>query len=97
MNKKKMRKEEIRESRKESKKKQELVLHDLAQLLESTNKTVDIEGEDIDEIEAFSGFVEEESSVAGRVLADLIYTFTNDFEIGKLIKSGEIRKKVVGV
>lgn len=99
-NKKKTRKEEREEKkeiRKESKKKQESVLHDLAQLMECTKKTVDTDVEEIDEIEDFAGFVQEESSPAGRVLADLIYTFTNDFEIGKLVKSGEIRKKVVGV
>ncbi|MBQ3557993.1 MAG: alpha/beta hydrolase [Agathobacter sp.] len=99
-NKRKVKKEEreVRESiRKESKKKQESVLQNLAQFMEEVNKTVDTEPEEIDEIEEFSGFVQEESTTAGRFLADLIYTFTNDFEIGKLVKSGEIRKKVVNV
>ena len=90
-------KEEKKEIRKELKKKQEAVLQELAQFMEGANKTVEIEDEDIEEIEEFSGFVQEESTAAGRVLADLIYTFTNDFEIGKLVKSGEIRKKVVNV
>lgn len=49
------------------------------------------------EIEEFAGFVQEESSVSGKFLADLIYSFTNEFELGKLVKSGEIRKKVVNV
>ena len=49
------------------------------------------------EIEEFAGFVQEESSPAGKFLADLIYSFTNDFELGKLVKSGEIRKKIVNV
>lgn len=99
-NKKKTRKaerEEKREIRRESKKKQEAVMQDLAQLLEDVNKTADTEAEGIGQIEDFAGFVQEESSTAGRVLADLIYTFTNDFEIGKLVKSGELRKKVGNV
>ena len=49
------------------------------------------------DIEDFAGFVQEESSPAGKFLADLIYSFTNDFELGKLVKSGEIRKKVVNI
>ena len=93
----KLEREEKKELKRERKKKQEAVLSDLAQLMEDVNKTVDAESEEIDEIEDFAGFVQEESTVAGRVLADIIYTFTNDFEIGKLVKSGEIRKKVVGV
>ena len=51
----------------------------------------------IQEIEDFAGFVQEESSPAGKLLSDLIYSFTNDFELGKLVKSGEIRKKIVNV
>lgn len=39
--------------------------------------------------------VETESSVKGRVLSELIYLFTNDFAIGKKIKTGELRKKMV--
>ena len=100
MSKKKTRKEEREERieiKKESKKKQESVLQNLAQLMEDVNKTAEVETEEIDEIDEFSGFVQEESTTAGRFLADLIYTFTNDFEIGKLVKSGEIRKKVVNV
>ena len=62
-----------------------------------TRKAQQEEKKAINQIEDFSGFVEEESTVAGRALSDIIYTFTNDFEIGKLVKSGEIRKKVVGV
>ena len=89
--------EEKKELKRESKRKQESVLSDLAQFMEDVHKTVDTEDEDIEQIEDFAGFVQEESTVAGRALADIIYTFTNDFEIGKLVKSGEIRKKVVGV
>ncbi|MBQ2901446.1 MAG: alpha/beta hydrolase [Agathobacter sp.] len=94
-NKRKVKKEEreVRESiRKESKKKQESVLQNLAQFMEEVNKTVDTEPEEIDEIEEFSGFVQEESTAAGRVLSDLMYRFTNDLEIGKKIKMGELRK-----
>ena len=94
---KKEEREERIEIKKESKKKQESVLQNLAQFMEDVNKTVDAESVEIDEIEEFSGFVQEESTTAGRFLADLIYTFTNDFQIGKLVKSGEIRKKVVNV
>lgn len=89
--------EEKKEIRKEQKKKQESVLSDLAHFMEDVHKTVDADSEEIDEIEDFAGFVQEESTVAGRALADIIYTFTNDFEIGKLVKSGEIRKKVSDV
>ena len=88
---------EKKEIRKELKKKQESVISDQAQFMEDVHKTVEAEDEDIEQIEDFAGFVQEESTVAGRALADIIYTFTNDFEIGKLVKSGEIRKKVVGV
>ena len=95
-NKKKTRKEE-REHRKESKKKQESVLQNLVQIMESTNKLAETDGAKIEEIEDFTGVVEEESTAAGRFLADLIYTITNDFEIGKLVKSGAIRRKVVDV
>lgn len=94
---KKIEKEKQKEYRKELKKKQESILSDLAQFMEDVNKTVDADMENPEEIEDFSGFVQEESSPAGRVLADLIYTFTNDFQIGRLVKSGEIRKKVVNV
>jgi len=96
--KKKTRKEarvERKEIKKESKKKQENVLQNLAQLMENVNKTAD--AEEIEEIEDFAGFVQEESSVAGKFLADIIYSFTNEFELGKLVKSGEIRKKVSNV
>lgn len=86
-----------KEIRKERKKKQEAVLQDLAQFMEDANKTVEPDVENIDEIEDFAGFVQEESSQAGRALADLIYTFTNDFQIGRLIKSGQLRIKVVDV
>ncbi len=99
-NKKKTRKaerEERREIRKESKKKQETVLQNLVQFMDEVSKTAETDNQSIDEMEEFAGFVEEESTPAGRFLADLIYTFTNDFEIGKLVKSGEIRKKVVNV
>ena len=82
-----------REIRKELKKKQESVLHELAQFMEEVNKTADAEVDEIDEIEEFSGFVQEESTVAGRVLSDLMYRFTNDFEIGKKIRMGELRKQ----
>lgn len=39
--------------------------------------------------------VETESSTKGRVLSELIYRFTNDLAIGKKIKTGELRKKMV--
>ena len=38
--------------------------------------------------------VEMESTPRGRALSELIYRFTNDFRIGKRIKSGELRKKM---
>lgn len=38
--------------------------------------------------------VETESSPRGRALSEMIYRFTNDFKIGKRIKSGELRKKL---
>ncbi len=91
-NKKKSRKEEREEKkeiRKELKRKQETVLQNLAQLMEDVNKTAETE---VKEIEDFAGFVEEESTVAGRVISDLMYRFTNDLEIGKKIKMGELRK-----
>lgn len=90
-------KEEKKEAKKESKKKQETVLQNLAQFMEDVNKTVEPETEEVGEIREFSGFVKEESSPAGRALAELIYNFTNDFRVGRLIKSGELRKKVVDV
>ena len=83
---------EREELRKESKKKQESVLQNLAQFMEEVNTTVDVEPEEIDEIEECSGFVQEESTAAGRALSDLMYRFTNDLEIGKKIKMGELRK-----
>lgn len=90
-------KEKQKEIRKELKKKQESVLQEFAQIMEDAKKTVNTEPDEIDEIEDFSGFVQEESSPAGRVLSDLMYSFTTDLKIGKLIKSGELRKKVVDV
>lgn len=39
--------------------------------------------------------VETESSAKGRILSELIYRFTNDLAIGKKIKTGELRKKMV--
>jgi len=84
--------EEKKEIRKELKKKQESVLHELAQFMEDVHKTADTDTEKIDEIEHFAGFVKEESTAAGRVLSDLMYRFTNDLEIGKKIKMGELRK-----
>ena len=84
--------EERNEFRKELKKKQEEVIHNLAQFMEDANRTVVMDPEEIDEIEEFSGFVEEESTIAGRVIGDLMYRFTNDLEIGKKIKMGELRK-----
>lgn len=89
--------EERLENKKESKKRQEKLLSSLVALMENVNKTVSTDAEDIEEIEEFAGFVQEESSVAGRMLADLIYSFTNEFELGKLFKTGEFRKKVVDV
>ena len=98
--KKKSRKEEREErleNKRESKKRQEKLLSSLVALMDNVNKTVSVDSEEIDEIEEFSGFVQEESTVAGRMLADVIYSFTNEFELGKLVKSGEIRKKVVDI
>ena len=80
------------ENRKESKRKQETVLQNLVQFMEDAHRTVEIAAEEIDEIEDFAGFVQEESTVAGRALSDLMYRFTNDLEIGKKIKMGELRK-----
>lgn len=39
--------------------------------------------------------VETESSPRGRVIKDLIYWISNDLSIGKKVKSGELRKKLV--
>uniref|UniRef100_UPI00405698EA alpha/beta hydrolase n=1 Tax=Agathobacter sp. TaxID=2021311 RepID=UPI00405698EA len=39
--------------------------------------------------------IETESSARGRVINDLLFHLTNDFTIGKKIKSGELRKKLV--
>ena len=89
--------EEKKEIRRVSKKKQEAALHNLANLMDEVNKRVDTSVDDIAEIEDFAGFVQEESTPTGRFLAELIYTFTTDFEIGKLVKSGQLRKKVVDV
>ena len=82
-----------KEIKKEVKKKQEEVLHNLAHFMEEVNRTVAVEAEEIDEIEEFSGFVEEESTFAGRAISDLMYRFTNDLEIGKKIRMGELRKQ----
>lgn len=38
--------------------------------------------------------VEMESTPKGRALSEMIYRFTNDFKIGKQVKSGELRKKM---
>ena len=98
--KKKSRKEEREERlehKKKSKKRQERVLSSLVALMEDVGKTFAVEEEKTEEIEKFAGFVQEESSVAGRMLADFIYGFTNDSELGKLIKNGELRKKVSDV
>ena len=38
--------------------------------------------------------VEMESTPKGRALSEMIYRFTNDFKIGKRVKSGELRKKM---
>ena len=78
--KKKSRKEEREERlehKKESKKRQERVLSSLVALMEDVGKTFAVEEEKTEEIEKFAGFVQEESSVAGRMLADFIYGFTN--------------------
>ena len=96
--KKKSRKEEREERlehKKESKKRQERLLKSLVTLMENANKTADTKN--ADEIEEFAGFVQEESSVAGRMLAELIYSFTNEFQLGKMFKSGEIRRKAPDV
>lgn len=96
--KKKKRKEEREErleNKKESKKRQERLLSSLVALMENVNKVA--ETENVDEIEEFAGFVQEESSVAGKMLADIIYNFTNEFQLGKLVKSGELRKRAADV
>ncbi len=95
--KKKSERVEQKELRKELKKKQESVIQELAHIAEGIQGAVKSNEEDIDEIEDFSGFVQEESTIAGRVLSDLMYSLTTDLAIGKLIKSGELRKKVVDV
>ena len=100
MDKKKSKKEEreIRlENKKEMKKRQERLLSSLVALMEDVNKKVSSNADEIDEMEEFAGFVQEESSVAGRMLAELIYNFTNEFQLGKKYKSGEIRKKVADI
>ena len=97
-NKKKLRKEEREErleNKKESKKRQEHLLSNLVALMEDVNKVA--ETEKAEGLEEFAGFVQEESSVAGRMLADIIYSFTNEFQLGKLVKSGELRKKTSDV
>ena len=38
--------------------------------------------------------IESEASVKGRVIADLLSYLTNDLQIGKKIKSGELRKRM---
>ena len=38
--------------------------------------------------------IESEASVKGRVIADLLSHLTNDLQIGKKIKSGELRKRM---
>ena len=87
-------KELRKEQKKEQKKKQEAVLSEFAQMMEDVQKTVNTDVDSIEEIEDFSGFVQEESSAAGRVLTDLMYSVINDLSIGKIIKSGELRKKM---
>jgi len=96
-NNKKIEKEVRKENKKLSKEKQRSVMQELAQFMEDVNKTTEVGAQAAKDVETFAGFVQEESSPAGRALADLIYTFTNDFKIGRLVKSGEIRKKVVDV
>ena len=38
--------------------------------------------------------IESEASVKGRVLAELLSHVTNDLQIGKKIKSGELRRRL---
>ena len=38
--------------------------------------------------------IENEASVKGRVIAELLSHLTNDLQIGKKIKSGELRKRL---
>lgn len=80
--------------RKETKRKQKSTISELAQFMEDVNKTVDTESQDVENVEEFAGFIQEESTQAGRILSDLIYNFTNDLRIGNLVKSGALRKKV---
>lgn len=39
--------------------------------------------------------IESEASVKGRVVAEMLSHFTNDLKIGKKIKSGELRKRMI--
>ncbi len=89
--------EEKINNKRETKKRQETVIQDLARFMEDVNKTADVELENVKDVEDFAGFVQEESTQAGRVISDLIYTFTNEMKIGKLVKTGSLRKKVSDV
>lgn len=84
--------EEKREHLKEVKRKQETVLQNLVHLMEDVSKTAETDAKEIDDMEEFAGFVQEESTAAGRTISELMYRFTNDLEIGKKIKMGELRK-----
>lgn len=68
-------------------------MQNLAQFMDDVNKTAVVEEEKAEGIEDFSGFVQKESTVAGRVLSDLMYRFTHNLEIGKKIRMGELRKQ----
>ncbi len=48
-----------------------------------------------EEIQERPRAVENESTSKGRVLRDLVYWFNNDLAIGKKVKTGELRKKMV--
>ena len=92
-NKKKSRKEEREEKKehlREVKRKQERVLQSVATIIEDVTKSNS--SKEKDEMEEFAGFVQEESTIAGRAISELMYRFTNDLEIGKKIKMGELRK-----
>ena len=73
-------KEIRKELKKAQKKKQEAVLSEFAHLMEEEQKTAHLHAE---EIEEFSGFIQEQSSVAGRMLGDIMYSVFNDLAIGK--------------
>lgn len=57
---------------------------------EGKNTCADVKADDKDDVDSDSGV-----SIRGKVVSDLIMHFTNDFSIGKKIKTGELRRKLV--